>query len=100
MAVSYTSTSPYLDTGRFGNYLDVMTKRPIPRAPDDVVYEIQQVYQYRPDMLAYDLYGDAGLWWVFAARNPNTFEDPIWDFSAGVSLYLPKQATLIESLGL
>jgi len=51
-------------------------------------------------MLAFDLYGDSGLWWVFAARNPNTIEDPLLDFRAGTTIYIPNKATLTSDLGL
>ena len=56
-------------------------------------------YDLRPDLFAADLYGDAHLWWVFAARNPNTLYDPLWDFTAGTPIYLPKKSTLQVALG-
>jgi alpha-L-fucosidase len=100
MAVTYSKTSPYAATGKFGNFLDVMTYRSITKHPDDVVYAIDSVYQYRPDMLAYDLYGDSNLWWVFAMRNPNVIRDPIFDFYAGAVIYIPKKANLVTDLGI
>jgi hypothetical protein len=50
-------------------------------------------------MLAFDLYGDAGLWWVFYQRNPNTLTAPPLDFAPGVRIYLPKESTLRSVLG-
>ena len=100
MAQNYKRSSPYFGTEQFGNYLDVMKYRRIPRSKDDVIYQIQPVYNNRPDLLAHDLYGDAGLWWVFMARNPNNIVDPIFDFSAGVSIYLPKKSNINTALGL
>ena len=97
---SYSPTSPYFKTETFGNYLDVMEKIQIPRNRDDKIYEIQEVYNNRPDLLAHDLYGDASLWWVFAARNPNSIEDPIYDFITGISIFLPKQSSINSALGL
>lgn len=96
----YSSYSPYFTTEIFGNYLDILNKRNISREKDDVLYTIQQVYQYRPDLLSYDLYGTPSLWWVFITRNPNTLKDPIWDFTTGTKIFLPKQSTINESLGL
>lgn len=96
----YAQSSPYFTTSTIGNYLDVMTHRAIPKSADDVIYTISSVHALRPDILAYDLYGDAGLWWVFAARNPNSIEDPIFDFQAGRQIYLPKMANLKEALGI
>ena len=98
MAV-YNSTSPYFDTPFTQFYLDVMTNRPIPREPDDQVFKINETYQYRPDMLAFDLYDLPELWWVFYQRNPNTLTAPPWDFAAGKEIYLPKITTLRAVLG-
>jgi hypothetical protein len=50
-------------------------------------------------MLASDLYGDSALWWVFAMRNPNVLKDPLFDFRAGVQIFIPKKATLQQDLG-
>lgn len=96
---SYSSTSPYFQTGYTQFYLDPMSNRPIPREVDDTLFEINQTYQYRPDLLAYDLYKEAGLWWVFYQRNPNTLIAPPWDFAAGTQIYIPKISTLRTVLG-
>ena len=96
---TYTSTSPYFTTQFTQFYLDVMTNRPIPRESDDVYFKLNQTYQYRPDLLAFDLYQQPGLWWVFYQRNPNTLTAPPWDFEAGVQIYLPKISTLRAALG-
>jgi hypothetical protein len=55
MAATYTSTSPYYLTGYNQFYLDVMVNRPIPMESDDKLWQITQTYQYRPDLLAFDL---------------------------------------------
>ena len=96
----YQQTSPYFNTSLETGFLDVMSNRPIPKHDDDQIVEINQTYQYRPDLLANDLYGDPGLWWVFAQRNPNAIKDPIWDFKTGLKIYLPKQSTLNTALGI
>jgi hypothetical protein len=96
---NYSSTSPYYATGYSQFYLDVMTDRPIPRLTDDLSFVINQTYQYRPDLLAYDLYQTPTLWWVFYQRNPNTLTAPPLDFSAGKRIFLPKLSTLQETLG-
>jgi hypothetical protein len=96
---TYTSTSPYFNTGITQFYLDVMVNRPIPKYPDDLQFEINQTYQYRPDMLAFDLYETPNLWWVFYQRNPNSLQAPPLDFKIGTVIYLPKISTLKEVLG-
>lgn len=99
MSATYSKSSPYAKTSIHGNFLDIMEYRTFPRLPDDVLFQINSTYQYRPDLLAHDLYGDAGLWWVFAVRNPNTVKDPVFDFRTGTTIYLPKKATLLNALG-
>ena len=98
----YPATSPYTNTTYVENkYLDVMNFTPIPMNPSDVLYQLTEVYQYRPDMLAYDLYGDANLWWVFASRNPNALgPDPYFNFVSGLSIYIPTIDTLRVVLGI
>ena len=99
MSANYSATSPYFLTGYSQFFLDVMTNRPIPKAADDLLFTINTTFRYRPDLLAYDLYGDAGLWCVFYQRNPNTLTAPPMDFEAGVPIYLPKLETLKTVLG-
>jgi hypothetical protein len=98
MAV-YDATSPYYLTGLDQFYLDVMVNRPIPKLSDDQVWKITQTYQYRPDLLAFDLYQNAGLWWVFYQRNPNTLTKPPLDFVIDTFIYVPKMSTLRTVLG-
>jgi len=100
MAAKYSPNSPYFETPKSDGYLDIMSDRPIPKQNDDQIIEINQTYQFRPDLLAYDLYGDPGLWWVFAQRNTNSIKDPIWDFRTGIKIYLPKMTTLKTALGI
>jgi alpha-L-fucosidase len=95
---NYDATSPYFETGYSQFFLDVMVNRPIPKEDDDLTFTINTTYQYRPDLLAYDLYGIAGLW-VFYQRNPNTLQAPPLDFKANTLIYLPKITTLKSALG-
>lgn len=97
----YPATSPYyLTEVASKKFLDVMVNRTIPAMSSDVYWTITPVYEYRPDLLAFDLYNDSRLWWVFAQRNPNRLKDPYFDFIPGVNIYLPKMDTLKLSLGI
>ena len=96
---TYDSTSPYFETGYNQFYLDVMVNRSIPKEDDDLQFTINNTYQYRPDLLAYDLYEDSSLWWVFIQRNLDVLQDPIWDFVPGTQIYLPKNSSLKQVLG-
>ena len=100
MTIAYDSTSPYFETGYSQFFLDTMVNRPIPREDDDLSFTINTTYQYRPDLLAHDLYQNAALWWVFYQRNPNTLTAPPLDFAVDVQIYLPKMTTLKSALGI
>jgi hypothetical protein len=100
MAIAYDSTSPYFETGYSQFFLDSMVNRPIPKQDDDLSFTINRTYQYRPDLLAYDLYQNAALWWVFYQRNPNTLTAPPLDFAVDVQIFLPKMTTLKTALGI
>lgn len=94
--VTYEKTSLYAKTDFFGNYLDVATFPDIPKLVDDVRLVINKTYQFRPDLLAFDLYGDSNLWWVFAMRNPNAIQDPIFDMQVGRTIFIPKKETILS----
>jgi len=95
----YDSNSPWSKTKIEAEYLDILRIRPVPAESDDVLYEIEPQYTFRPDLLAHDLYGNHRLWWVFAQRNINVIKDPVYDFQAGVEIYLPKESKLQDILG-
>lgn len=97
---TYTNTSPWANTPITQNYLNLLSIRPVSAEADDPVYVIEPQYTYRPDLLAYDLYGTSRLWWVFIQRNLDILQDPIFDFIAGTRIYLPKPASLKTVLGL
>ena len=96
---NYDASSPYFLTGYSQFFLDVMVNRPIPKQTDDILFKINTTYQYRPDLLAFDLYINSGLWWVFYQRNPNTLTKPPLDFVANTEIYVPKITTLQTVLG-
>ena len=90
MAVEYKSDSPYANTEMYSYYLDVLTPRVIRPFADDVLHTLTQVHEYRPDLLAFEMYGSARLWWVFAHYNRDTLRDPIMDFTSGTKIVAPK----------
>lgn len=99
MAVTYSKTSPYAQTNTYSFFLDVATIPEIPMNPSDIQYQIDAIYKNRPDLLAFDLYGDVGLWWIFSVRNPNVLQDPVFDFLPGAIIYIPKKETIQAALG-
>jgi hypothetical protein len=96
----YKDTSPWSITPITRNYLDILSIRTVSAESDDFLYTIQPQYNLRPDLLAFDLYGDPALWWVFTQRNMDIIQDPIFDFTAGTKIYIPKNSSLTEMLGI
>jgi hypothetical protein len=96
---NYKKTSPWADTRQNNFYLELLEIRSVPSEPDDFRYVIENQYRHRPDLLAYDVYGSAKLWWVFVQRNMSVLKDPIYDFEPGVVIYLPKKTNLRKFLG-
>jgi hypothetical protein len=96
----YKTNSPWADTLIENNYLGNLVIRPVSAESDDYLYTIETQYTYRPDLLAYDLYQDPKLWWVFIQRNMDVLQDPVFDFVAGTEIYIPKGNSLKQILGL
>ena len=95
----YSKKSAYSETDIYDYYLDMRVDRPITKYDDDVLFTINETYNRRPDLLAFDLYGDPTLWWVFAQRNPDVLVNPLLDFTVGAKIYIPKLYTLKQELG-
>lgn len=96
----YSKASPYYETNLNGSYLDLLTLRDLPIQGDDILFTVTQQYANRPDLLAYDLYNDVNLWWVFAVRNKDVIKDPVFDMIPGQKIYLPKLSTINAVLGI
>jgi hypothetical protein len=100
MTASYSNLSPWANTLIKQDYLDILKIRAVSAETDDFLYTIESQYTHRPDLLAYDLYGEAALWWVFIQRNLDVLQDPIFDFIPGKKIYIPKSSSLTVVLGL
>jgi hypothetical protein len=96
---TYSGKSPYATTSQGKGYLDVINFRDLPILANDQLWEVTSMYKHRPDLLAYDLYQDASLWWVFSVRNKDTIRDPIYDMIPGVKIYIPQALTIKKVLG-
>lgn len=100
MSSKYPKTSPWGDTQLRSGYLDYFEIRPVAAEDDDILYEIESQFNYRPDLLSQYLYDTPKLWWVFAQRNMDVIRDPIFDFRSGVEIYIPKKTGLFRLLGM
>ena len=98
--VKYKKTSPWATTKQNRLYLDILSIRPVPAESDDFKYVIENQYRHRPDLLAFDLYGDPKLWSVFVQRNMDVIKDCIYDFEPGTVIFIPKKSNLQNFLGI
>lgn len=93
--VNYRDASNYSATKINRKYLDVYSPK---LTIDTLSQETKKItignrYNRRPDLLAYDLYGNSRYWWIFVHYNREVLEDPINDFVAGKVIVIPsKQA--------
>lgn len=67
------------------------------RADDDIVIEaLPAIYEGRPDLLSYDLYGNNNLEWVILQYN--RIVDINEEFVAGAKLVVPSRERLFSSM--
>ena len=100
MATNYSNKTPWFKTKIQNGHLGYFNIRPVSAEPDDYLYTIEPQYNYRPDLLAHDIYGSSKFWWVFTQRNMDVLRDPIFDFKVGTQIYIPKKSSLFLVLGL
>jgi hypothetical protein len=81
-------------TDSTGQFLGLNSIPRIPSTTRDVAYVIESKYEERPDLLAFDVYGNSRYWWVFAARNPDQLKDPIRDFQSGLTIWVPAESSV------
>lgn len=89
---NYKDSSNYAITSINKKYLELYSPPITTSKLDDrqLTLIIQEKYHRRPDLLAYDLYGNSRLWWVFVHYNRNVIKDPIMDFTSGKKIQVPK----------
>lgn len=95
----YSKLSPYVNTRTVNGYLDIISFIDLPGEADDIQFTITSLYMHRPDLLAYDIYGDSQLWWVFSVRNKEIIKDPVYDFVPGQVIYLPQLDSIKKAIG-
>jgi Base plate wedge protein 53 len=90
---SWYSKTP--QTNNYVNYLDYWSGSYILPNVNDTQIVIDPLFNHRPDLLAYQLYGATQLLWVFMLRNPDKIKDPIYDFVSGLQIYVPSKDVLL-----
>lgn len=102
MVVNYKKSSPYYSTDQYNYfipYLGFYSPRPVSQHSSDKIIRIGPEHEHRPDLLSYELYNTPDYWWVFMVRNPDLFQDPIYDLVSGMELMVPTKSRLLKILG-
>lgn len=89
--MTYKASSPYARTSQTSWYLNTMTRRNVLPDYTDVNIIVDRKYNFRPDLMSYDLYGTVDYWWVLVERNIDKIRNPIYDFKEGLSIWIPSK---------
>lgn len=81
-----------------GKFLDFYEPRNFTFADDDDFVIVEKRHEFRPYVLAYDLYSSDKLWWIFPKLNMDTLIDPIRDLREGLVLRVPTQERVLSEL--
>jgi len=92
----FDSMSFYGNTKQNGFYLGYYDPLGITKTDEDYYYIIPTKYDLKPGLLAYDLYGDAQLMWIFSVYNRDILQDPLFDFRAGKIIKIPPKNKVVD----
>ena len=92
--MAYKNTSHLRSTPISNGYAEIYVPPLEPDFNQTEIFTITQKYVRRPDLLAYDLYGEAAFWWVFALYNKNTIVNPINDMTLGKRIFVPSRSVV------
>jgi hypothetical protein len=96
--VSFNSYSLYSNTSNDGVYRDYYEPISLEEDSSDYYIIVSSTYHHKPGKLAYDLYGNERLGWVFSYFNRDTINDPIFDLESGMIIKVPSKERLLRSL--
>lgn len=88
----------YSNTNTREFYLDLWQDPGLAFSTSDPLEAIPVEFDRRPDLMAFNRYGNTKFWWIFALRNKDILIDPIEDFTAGTKIHVPNKRTIV-SLG-
>jgi hypothetical protein len=81
-----------------GKYLDFYQPYDFGPSDDDDFIIVEKRHEFRPYVLAYDLYDNDKLWWTFVILNKDILIDPIRDMREGVILRVAKAERILDEI--
>jgi hypothetical protein len=97
--INYPNTSRLYATPQASWFLGLYVSRSFQRDGTDVPITLSSRYNFRPDLLSYDLYGTVNYRWTFMVLNPGLIRDPIFDMVTGLTIYTATPDRLHTQLG-
>lgn len=94
--VFYPATSIYAKTPIKNNYLDIWSARGVISSAGDEILLIPNNFHQRPDLASFQFYNTTKYWYIFALRNKDLLKDPIYDFKAGLEIFVPPLSSLVS----
>jgi len=91
----YSNSSQYRNTQFVKDYLDLYEPAIEINMSATKLITVANKYHMRPDLLAFDLYGDSSLWWVLVIYNRDILFDPFNDLLPGIELRVPNNMASI-----
>ena len=91
-------TSLYKKTNSNTYYLGYYKPINIPFDSSDIIIIVDSKYNHKPGKLAYDLYNNERLGWVFSYFNRDKINDIIFDLNEGMSIRIPTKQRLYNYL--
>lgn len=94
----YYNQKSYLRNATLKNFYLDTTLLPRVASSRGIYVIVPPECENRIDLFSYQQYQTSRLWWIIALANADAVKDPIWDFKAGMSVFVPRDTSLIEQL--
>lgn len=95
MSAIYDKKSYLRNTTTRRFYLDV-AKLPSTAGVGGKTVVVPPECENRIDLFAFQQYGSSRYWWMIALANADIIRDPLWDFHAGMVVFVPDSTKLSE----
>jgi hypothetical protein len=81
-----------------GKHLDFYVPYDFGPSDDDEYIILEKRHEFRPYVLAYDLYGNDKAWWTFVLLNRDILIDPIRDMREGTVLRVARPDRIFNEI--
>lgn len=98
---NFNNSSRYVNTVVEDNrsdqqFLPLRPRLNLEAKENDIFFQVTKELEKRPDLISFDIYGTADLWWVIYEFNE--INDPFFDLTQGQILRMPASERVIIAL--